>query len=78
MTWGIVTCDMGGGLKCSDMEHCYFLSVTCDIEENKRQRHATLPFLEIDMRHWGPPSRAPVEAHLAGTPYYIHGKNILN
>ena len=27
---------------------------------NKRQRHATLPFLKIDMRHWGPPVKGPI------------------
>ena len=36
--------------------------MTCDmpisyIEENKRQRHVTLSFLKIDMRHGDPPSR---------------------
>ena len=25
----------------------------------KRQRHVTLPFLKIDMRHWGPPVKGP-------------------
>ena len=25
-----------------------------------RQGHATLPFLKIDMGHWGHPSRAPM------------------
>ena len=27
---------------------------------NKRQRHATLSFLKIDMRHGHAPSRAPI------------------
>ena len=31
---------------------------TCDIGRNKRQGHATLPFLKIAKRHWGPPSRS--------------------
>ena len=44
----IVTCDM-----------CLFLNSTCDNVDNKQQGHATLPFLKIDMRHWGAPSRAP-------------------
>ena len=34
--------------------------VTCDFGENKRQGHVTLPCLKFDMRHWGPPSRAPM------------------
>ena len=41
------------------MGHSLLLNQTCDIGENKGQGHATLPFLKIDMRHWGPPSRAP-------------------
>ena len=41
------------------MEHIHFLNLTCDIEENKRQRHATLSFLKIDMLHWGPPVDGP-------------------
>ena len=49
------TCDIGlsdmryGGYKCSDMGHNHFLNLTCDIEENTRQRHATLPFLKNDI-----------------------------
>ena len=43
-----------GGYKCSDMGHIHFLNLTCDTVENKRQSHATLPFLETDMRHWDP------------------------
>ena len=46
-------------IKSSDMGHIHFLYSTCDIEENKQQRDATLPFLKMDMRHWGPPFRAP-------------------
>ena len=38
------------------MGYSSFLNLTSDITENKRQRHATLPFLKIDKRHWGPPS----------------------
>ena len=55
------TCDTGhsdmghGGSKCNTMGHSDFLNSTCDIEENKRQRHATLPFLKIDTQHWDPP-----------------------
>ena len=37
------------------MGHSIFLNSTCDIVENKLQGHATLPFLKIDMRHWGRP-----------------------
>ena len=44
-----------GGKKDSDMRHDYFLNSTCDIGENKRQRHATETFLKIDMRHREPP-----------------------
>ena len=59
-------CDMGrsdmqhGGLQCSDMGHSHFLNLTYDIDENKRQSHVTLPSLQIDTQHWGPPSRAPM------------------
>ena len=50
-----------GGKNYSDMGHSLFLNSTCDIEENKRQGHATLPFLKFNMRHWGPQSRAPIQ-----------------
>ena len=59
------TCDIElsdmrqGGKNYSDMGHGLFLNLTCDIVENKRQRHATLPFLKFDMRHWGPPIKGP-------------------
>ena len=33
----------------------HFLNYTCDIEENKRQRYARLPFLKIG----GPHQRVP-------------------
>ena len=48
-----------GFQKYSDMRQAYFLNSTCDMAINKRQRHATLPFLKIDMRHWGPPIKGP-------------------
>ena len=48
-----------GGTNYSDMGHSHFLNSTRDTVENKRQGHATLLFLKFDMRHWGPPSRAP-------------------
>ena len=57
------TCDIGlidmrhEWIKCSDMGHCLFLNSTCNNKENKRQRHAILPFLKIDMRRWGPPTK---------------------
>ena len=51
------TCDMSLG----DIGH--FLNSTCNIGEKKRQGHATLAFLKIDMRHRDPPSRAPVISH---------------
>ena len=41
------------------MGHIHFLNLTYDIEESKRQRHATLPFLKIDMQHRGPPIKGP-------------------
>ena len=31
----------------------------CDMGNNKRQRHATLPFLKTGMRHWGTPIKSP-------------------
>ena len=40
-----------GGKQDSDTRHGYFLNSTCDMVENKRQRHATLPLLKVDMRH---------------------------
>ena len=54
------TCDMKpidmrqGFKEYSDMRQAYFLNSTCDMAINKRQRYATLPFLKIDMRPWGP------------------------
>ena len=50
-----------GGKQDSDMRHGYFLHSTCDMVENKGQRHATLAFLKIDMRHQDPPSRASIK-----------------
>ena len=44
----------------SNMGHSLVLKSTCDIVENKRQGHATLPFLKFDMRHWGPPIKGPI------------------
>ena len=41
------------------MGHSLFLNLTCDILENKGQGHASLPFLEIDMPHWGSPVKGP-------------------
>ena len=52
----------------SDMQHSTFLNSTCDIRENKRQRHVTLPFLKIDMRRWGPPIKGPITYVSPGTP----------
>ena len=49
-----------GFKKYSDMQQSYFLNSTSDMAINKRQRHATLAFLEIDRGHGDPPSRAPV------------------
>ena len=41
-----------GGYKSSDMGHSLVLNLTCDIEENKRQRHAALPFVKINVSYW--------------------------
>ena len=46
------------------MRHGYFLNSTCDMVENKRQRHETLSFLKIDVRHRGP-SSAPDKLHFS-------------
>ena len=35
------------GYKCSDMRRRLFINPTCDNKETKRQRHVTLPFLEV-------------------------------
>ena len=48
-----------GSEKFSDMRQGYFLNSTYDMAINKRQRHATLPFLKIDTWHWGPPVKGP-------------------
>ena len=44
-----------------------FLNLICDIglcdmqnAENKQQRHATLPFLKIDIQQWGPSIKFPI------------------
>ena len=44
------------------MGHWSFLNSTGDRESIKRQRHVTLAFLKIDMRHQDLPSRAPITA----------------
>ena len=49
-----------GGKYHSDMRHSLFLNSTCDIGENKRKGHATLPILKIDMRQWGPLIKGPM------------------
>ena len=36
-----------------------FVNSTCDMDKNKRQRHATLAFLKIDTRHGDPPVKGP-------------------
>ena len=58
-THGLGTCDRG--LTSNNMGYSLFLNSTCDIGGNKRQGHATLPFLEIDLPHWSAPSSAPIE-----------------
>ena len=52
-----------GVINYSNMGHSLVLKSTCDIVENKRQGHATLPFLKFDMRHWGPPIKGPIMGH---------------
>ena len=52
--------DMQQGLiNYSDMGQSHFLNSTYDIGEKKGQGHATLPFLKIDIRHWGSPIKGP-------------------
>ena len=46
------------GKKYGDMGHSPFLNSTCDIRENKQERHVALPFHKNDLQHRGPPSRA--------------------
>ena len=55
-----------GSEKYSDMRQGYFLNSTCDMAINKRQRHATLTFLKIDTRHWGPPVKGPIHCMVPG------------
>ena len=53
--------DMRQGFqKYNDMRQAYFLNSTCNMAINKRQRHVTLAFLKIDMRHWEPPIKGPL------------------
>ena len=42
------------------MREGYLSDSTSDIGIDKRQRHATLAFLTIDMQHGDPPSRPPI------------------
>ena len=49
-----------GGERYSDIRHRFVLNSTCHIVKNKRQGHATLPFLKIDMRS-GAPHQGPQE-----------------
>ena len=48
-----------GFQKYSYRRQAYFLNSTCNMAINKRQGHATLPFLKIDIRHWGSPVKGP-------------------
>ena len=45
----------------SDMRHCHFLNLTCDMGINKRQRHPTLPFFLKSTGDMGtpPPVKGP-------------------
>ena len=48
----------------SDIGHSLFSKKrksTCDIEKNKQQGFAALLFLQINMRHWKPPSNALID-----------------
>ena len=47
-----------GGKTYSDTTHRYCLNSTCDVVENKRQRHATLPFSKSTCDMGTPPVRA--------------------
>ena len=73
-----LTCDISlselrhGGKKYTDMKHGYFLNSTCNIGEDKRQRHATLPFHKIDMRHWGPPIKGPQTQSMCTLPFITY------
>ena len=48
------------GQEFSDMGHGNLLNSTRNQRNSKRQRHQTLEFIKIDMRHQDPTSRAPV------------------
>ena len=37
------------------------------------KRHATLSFIKIDMRHWGPQSRAPSNSPSPAVTFHLHG-----
>ena len=59
LQWNIGFSDMGqGGIGGSGRLHNYFLNLTYDMEEHRRQRRVTTSFPKIDMRHEEPPSRA--------------------
>ena len=67
---GLGTCDMRAK---SDMGHTILFNLTCDVGGNKRQRHATLSIIKIDMRHWGPQSRAPSNSPPPAVTFHLHG-----
>ena len=58
------------GLKCSDMGQSFLKFDMC-IEENKRQRRATMPFLKNRHATLGTPIKGP----LSGISVYIHKNN---
>ena len=59
LTCDISLSDMRHGGKYSDMKHGYFVNSTCDMVEDKRPRHATLPFHKSTCEIGDPPSKAP-------------------
>ena len=67
-----------GAKNYSDMWESLFLNSTCDIRENKRQWHATLPFLLINLWYWGSPVKGPLrvrrpeESRKSGQRIYRH------
>ena len=57
----------------NDMGHWHSLNFTGCRGNTKRQRHATLAFLRIDMRHQEPPSRAQ-EGETGGL-FFLRGRS---
>ena len=62
------------------MRHAHFLISTCDMEQNDRQKHATLPFLKIDMRQGGPHQHpyAYVPPDVPDVVEYCYGRGVFS